>query len=383
MTYANRPMFDADSHLMEGFDWLHRHADPSVRRLLPDLGSALGKGGAGADKAVRAGERRIADPVRTAELEQDVIASAKGWLALGAMDSVERSRALDLLGFESQLVFSTFSSSLFASSKDPELVYGGARAHNRMMSEFCSDDGRLVAVGFLPLTDPDQALVCLDEAIALGCRALWVPHGPAGGRSPAHTDFEPLWAAIAERDVPVVLHIGGGNSQVRSAWHDNGRPRPLDIHGGGENLRSKDLPFVHHDAEIFLAVLALDGVFARHPGLRIGVIELGASWVPSLLARVDFSAKSFRREELIQSLDLTPSEYLRRQVRFTPFAGEDIGGLIEATGPELYLFSSDYPHPEGTKDPIGKFESSLDAHQIDDAAREQFYVDNYRALVGV
>ena len=382
MTYATRAIFDADSHLMEGFDWLHRNADAATRQLLPDLTSALDKGGAGAEDAVTKGLARIADPVKTAELEADVIASAKGWFALGAMDTAERSRAMDLLGFQAQLVFSTFSSGLFAFADDPTLVYGGAAAHNRMIAEFCGDDPRLVPVGFVPLNDTERALACLDEAVDLGCGAIWVPHAPAGDRSPAHVDLDPFWAALAERRVPAVLHIGGGRSQISRAWHRNGHPRPVDIHGGGENLRSKDLPFVHQAAETFLGVLALDGVFQRHPDLRVGAIELGAAWVPSLLDRLDYAARTFRREPLLQELELAPSEYLRRQVRFTPFAGEDVGALIAASGPELYLFSSDYPHPEGTRDPIGRFEASLDEHDIDAAARQAFYEDNYRHLVG-
>src|SRR3546814_20706686 len=63
-----------------------------TRGLLPDWSSLLDKGGAGAAGAIAAGEARIQDPGRTEELAENVIASAKGWLALGAMDSAERSR---------------------------------------------------------------------------------------------------------------------------------------------------------------------------------------------------------------------------------------------------------------------------------------------------
>ena len=51
------------------------------------------------------------------------------------------------------------------------------------------------------------------------------------------------------------------------------------------------------------------------------------------------------------------------QVRFTPFPGEDVGRMIRDAGPELFLFSSDYPHPEGTDDPIGRFERTLRGHR--------------------
>ena len=384
MPYAHRPhILDADSHLMEGLDWMRDRADAKTRELLPDLTAALNKGGAGAGKAIQLGEARINDAVKTAALEEDVIASAKGWLALGAMDSSERSRALDLLGFESQLVFSTFSVGLFAFSDNLDLVYGGARAHNRMMADFCGDDDRLISVGFLPLNDPEQSLASLSEALELGCGALWVAHATSSGRSPAHVDNDPVWAAVQEAGIPIVLHIGAGKNSISKGWHNNGRPRPVDLHGGGENLRGKDLPSVHHAAETFLSTMVLDGVFERFPELRCGVIEMGASWAPSMLSRLDYAAKSFARTEpMIGELSLKPSDYLRRQVRFTPFPGEDVAEMVAISGPELYLFSSDYPHPEGTKDPIGKFERSFDERGIDEAARQCFYQDNFRTLIG-
>lgn len=383
MSYAHRPHInDADSHLMEGFTWLRDHADAKTRALLPDLSPALDKAGSGAGKAIQLGEARIADPDKTAELEQDVIASAKGWLALGAMDSSERTRALDLLGFESQLVFSTFSVGLFAFSDDPTVVYGGASAHNRMIAEFCGDDDRLVGVGFLPLNEPDRSLEALAQALDIGCGALWVAHATSAGRSPAHVDNDPVWAAVAEAGVPVVMHIGAGKNAISKSWHNNGRPRPVDLHGGGENLRGKDLPSVHHAAETCLTALVLDGVFERFPELRCGVIEMGASWVPSLLSRLDYAAKSFSRTEpMIAELSMKPSDYIRRQVRFTPFPGEDVAEMIDHSSPDLYLFSSDYPHPEGTKDPIGKFERSFDERGIDETSRQLFYEDNYRTLL--
>ncbi len=385
MTYAHRTaIYDADSHLMEGLDWLHDNADAATRAALPDLTAALDKGGAGAGKAIQMGQARIADPVRTAALEDDVIASAKGWLALGAMDTAERTRAMDLLGFTSQLVFSTFSLALFAFSDDLDIVYGGATAHNRMMTSFCGADDRLVSVGFLPLHDPDRSLLALEEALDLGCGAFWLAHAPSNGRSPAHKDNDPVWAAIQDAGVPVVLHIGGGRNSLSTSWHRNGHPRPVDLHGGGENLRAKDLPSVHHAAESFLTTMVLDGVFERFADLRCGVIEMGASWAPSLMSRLDYAAKNFARTEpMLGDLTMKPSDYIRRQVRFTPFPGEDVAEMVAISSPELYLFSSDYPHPEGTRDPIGRFERSFDERGTDEAARQLFYEDNYRALLGV
>jgi predicted TIM-barrel fold metal-dependent hydrolase len=253
-----------------------------------------------------------------------------------------------------------------------------------MMADFCGDDERLIGVGFLPLNDPERSLAALAEALDLGCGALWVAHATSGGRSPAHVDNDPVWAAVEDAGIPIVMHIGGGRNAASKAWHRNGRPRPVDLHGGGENLRAKDLPSVHHAAETYLSVMVLDGVFERFPDLRCGVIEMGASWAPSLLGRLDYAAKSFSRTEpMLGELSMKPSDYIRRQVRFTPFPGEDVAEMVAIAGPELFLFSSDYPHPEGTKDPIGRFERSFDERGTDAAARQLFYEDNFKTLVGV
>ena len=388
MSYANeRICWDADSHLMPETDFLSKHADPGLRDVLQIAGGRNGgKQFAQIQKMVESVRERRADAERTRELEANVIASAKGWFAHGAVHKHERSRTLDLLGFKGQLVFSTFATH-FLRSSDPDVVYGGTRAHTRAMADFCSDDERLMAVAMIPLTDPKRALGELEAAVELGCSAIHVPSDPPGGMtsgfSPAHADLDPFWAHMEEVGLPIVLHIGGGSLMPR-AYHNNGRPQPTDWLGGGENLRGKDFAAVHHSPANFLTALILDGIFDRHPNLKCGAIELGASWVPGLLRNLDHARDSFgRNEPMLKALSLKPSEFIRRQVKFTPFCFEDAGWLIEQAGEELFLFSSDYPHPEGGRDPIRRFEASLDASQISTAARERFYSRNFTELMGI
>ena len=81
-----------------------------------------------------------------------------------------RSRVLDALEIDAQLVFPTFALAHFARSKDPEVLYGGTEALNRAMTAFCAPDQRLKAVGYLPLNDPARALETLRAALEAGCR---------------------------------------------------------------------------------------------------------------------------------------------------------------------------------------------------------------------
>ena len=376
MAYAQgRTYYDADSHLMELGDWLGRYADPELRDRIRPL--YLGAAGALADSAVRNAEARRGDASAAARLESHLM-DAKGWSALGAFDPTDRSRALDLLGFDAQLVFSTFAPTQFA-GRDLELLYGGARAHNRAMADFCSADRRLIAVGLVPLEDSELAARGVDEALALGCGAVLVPSAPPRDKSPTHPDFDGVWARLQDAGVPFMLHVGGGGRLVRPAFHNNGR-LVTDFLGGGENIRAKDFMAIHQPAEMFLSCMVLDGVLEKFPRLRGGCIEQGAMWVVPWLKRLDIAQTTFRRTEPALAMPRTASEYIHGRVWFTPFATEPVGWMIEQAADDLFLFSSDYPHPEGTRDPVGRFERSLAG--VAEPAKDRFYAGNFAAMMG-
>ena len=377
MNYADgRTIHDADSHVMELPDWLESYADPAMRDRIRPL--QLGKAGKAAQKAVDAAAQRRdhSDGIVAAE---EQLMTAKGWGALGAFDAGERSRALDLLGFESQLVFSTFAGTQYA-GLDPEVVEGGLRAHNRAMAEFCSDDARLLAVAAIQWLDPDVVVRLAEEAIDGGCAALMVPSHPGNGISPTHPDHDRLWSLLEESGVPFVTHIGGEGRTLKAAFHNNGR-QVSDWLGGGENLRGKDYMVISQQPEQFMSAMILDGVLEDHPGLRGGCIEQGAMWVVPWLRRLDLAQRSFGRSEpTIASLPERASDYVHRQLFFTPFPREDVGWMIDQCGEDLFMFSSDYPHPEGTIDPISRFEDTM--LEVSDQARAKFYAGNYARLLG-
>jgi len=374
---AGRRILDADSHLIEmpGFldpylppELLSRLTGRSMERMRPALDAA----------AARAKKRATDHNAKT--IAQGRLLFDKGWNAMGAFDPDERSHVLDLFGFQGQLVFATFSPAMFLGS-DADLLYEGSRAHNRAVVEFCKSDMRLLPVGFVPLVDPERAVDVLEEAIQLGCAAIHVPSTAAGERSPSHPDLDPFWSTLANESVPFVLHVGGGGRLLNPAFHNNGMP-VTDHLGGGENIRSKDFLAVSHSPSLFLGTLILDGLFDRVPGLRGGVIEEGAAWVVSWMHQLDFAQKAFRKTEPpLLRLAQKPSDYVRRHLKFTPFPGEPVGWMIEQAGSELFMFSTDYPHPEGGKDPLAKFEATLGA--CSEADKDRFYYSNLETLLGI
>ncbi len=386
MPYAHRAIHDADAHVMETPDWLHEHADPAIRDRLPPLFLASVK--PGEEKLLDTFRRRHADPAYRAEDEAQLM-QRKNWAATGSFLAEDRPQALDLLGFRSQLVFNTFlNQKLLVAERgdDVDYAYGFARAHNRALAAFCSVDPRLLATGYVPLRDFARARAMAEENLALGCKALLVPSGCPRGHAPSHLGLDPLWALAVEAGVPIVFHVGGGiraadNQLLDPDYFENGGPPIPDFHGGEENFRSVDYMAIPTSPMQTLATLILDGVLDRFPELRIGVIEQGASWVPSWMRLLDSAFEAFRKnEERLQKLSLRPSEFVRRQVRVTPYPAEDVGWIIQQSGDEICLFSSDYPHVEGGRNPIRRFETSMQG--LTETQKQRFYFDNFVDLMG-
>ncbi len=385
MTYASdRTYYDADSHIMELPDHLRRCAEPAERDDVPEI--SFGAAGVLDEAVAKLAESGGHSEAYLAELiaqGDDLLRGPKMYEALGAFDPQERSTALDLLGFERQLVFASLSTQpVFDRHLDLDTRYRNATLHNRAMHAFTGADERLMGVGAVDLDDPERAVQELDRLLALGLQAVWIPHRDCGGRSPGHNDLDPFWARLQEAGVPFVLHVGGDPLQIDPVWTNNGRPAPTDWLGGGENVRGKDMTALHHAPERFVSILLLDGVFERFRGLTGAAVELGAGYVPAMLQRLDWVQQIWQRTEPeLAAFTRKPSEQLTDQFAFTPFVYEDVGALIRQSNPDLYLFSSDYPHVEGGRDPIGRFEGTLEG--VDPAVRDRFYSENFARVFDV
>ena len=382
MPYASGRIYhDADSHVMETPDWLLAYADPDIRpRMQPLYVSRVRPGEENSIEALRG---RHADPAYR-ERDEAELMLRKNWAATGSFIKEDRPRALDLLGFASQLVFNTFGNAALLEIErgdDVELAYGYARAHNRAMLDFCSVDRRLLATGYVPLRDFELAARTAREAIDAGCPALLIASACPVDHAPSHVALDPVWAQAEEAGIPIVLHVGGGGRLLDPSYFENGLPRVPDFHGGAENFRSVDYMAIPYPPMQTLATLIIDGVFERFPRLKWGVIEQGASWVPGWMRQLDSAFDAFRRsEERLRKLSLRPSEYVQRQLRATPYPAENLGWIIEQAGEEICLFSSDYPHVEGGRNPLKRFEASME--KTPERAKARFYCDNFVDLMG-
>ncbi len=386
-----RLVHDADAHIMETASWLHDYADPALRSMIeaPEYTNELRQLGdndamtsdvmAAIDKAAelhRSPEYMAAEPTE--------IMNRKNFAATGSFIKEDRPRAIDMIGVASQLMFNTFHNSKlhgWEHSGDLDLAYGTARAHNRGMVDFCSVDERLLPTCYVPLADFTRTEAMTAEVLNMGTAAILVASGCPAGHSPSHTGLDPVWAQAQEAGVPVVFHVGGTGDLIDPSYFQNGLPIPPDFHGGEENFRSVDYMGIPHPPMQTLATLIFDGVLERFPELRIGVIEQGAIWLPSWMKQMESAFDAFHRhEDRLQALSLRPSEYVQRQIRATPYPTEDVGWITDLIGPDICLFSTDYPHVEGGRRPVERFERSL--ADASETVRHKFYASNFEDLMG-
>jgi predicted TIM-barrel fold metal-dependent hydrolase len=376
-----RVVHDADAHIMEVPTWLVEHADPEVgEKLRPNVELGLGPGEAeGIAKALAKHD----DPDFRAKDAEEIM-RRKNFLATGGTRPEDRALALDLLGVASQLVFNTFNNGhllRLERSGDLDLAYGAARAHNRGMVEFCSVDARLLPTCYVPLADFHRSKAMAAEAIEMGAAALLVPSGCPNDHSPSHLGLDPVWAQAEEAGIPIVLHVGGGGQLLHPKYFVNGGAYVPDFHGGDENFRSVDYMAIPGPPAQTLATMIFDGVLERHPQLKIGVIEQGAIWIPSWMRQMESAFDAFERhEQRLQDLSRRPTEFVHDQIRATPYPTEDVGWIVEQAGAQVPLFSTDYPHVEGGRRPVERFEASL--ADASDEVRQAFYCDNFVDLMG-
>jgi predicted TIM-barrel fold metal-dependent hydrolase len=178
--------------------------------------------------------------------------------------------------------------------------------------------------------------------------------------------------------VPVVFHVSNSGYQDLFGVHwgeraDNPSHRQSPLQWA---ICSTERPIVDT-----LAALTLHNLFGRFPKLQVVSIENGAEWLAHLFEVVDKAAAlGHRGPWLGGSLTDRPSEILRDHLYVCPFPEEDTLAAIHALGPDRVLFGSDYPHPEGLREPIDFAERLRDCDE--DTARKVMR-DNTGGILGL
>jgi predicted TIM-barrel fold metal-dependent hydrolase len=228
-----------------------------------------------------------------------------------------------------------------------------ARAYNRFVAGVCADgEDRLFGVAHLMLHDPAWAVEEIARLRAEGLRLAMVAPAPVDGKPLSHADHDPIWSAFSDHGVAPVFHVSDFESPLHPAWRQG---EPED----GERLF--DSIFLYLAPAVALADLILNGTLERFPELRIGVVELTASWVPHFLLHIDGASDFYalRHGEPYHRLAERPSTYFLRQVRVAALPYEMPNRLVPRVGEDTYMIGSDWPHAEGVADPLAAAERAV------------------------
>lgn len=315
------------------------------------------------------------------EATEESIWKVKGVSAPGAYTLENRLHVMDMMGISRQLVFPQVIVCFMIWGKDENAQLTMRNYNDHVCNWTKQSGGRIRAAAVLRTNTLDEMLEEADRVIANGAKAIFINEGRApAGLSPADTDLDPFWARLAEADIPLLLHIGGQQGFFNSPIWGQAKAFKTGGFGAGEPVDTHLMSTVHMAPQNFVQTLILSGVLERHPGLNLGVIELGSHWVGPMADLMDMLIDQSFSKTPRAALSMKPSEYLSRQVRVTPYLMEDIATQIDRYGLEdVYAFSTDFPHEEGGRDPIGRMGGNVS--RLGDKMLDRFFVTNGELLL--
>lgn len=333
------------------------------------------------------------------EITAETVWTVKGPRAPGAIDFARRLAVLDHMGIDRQIIFpggvGGFGSILLGHADDRAFmpdIEGDRRAYAKRLMDAYNDwcvrmtrlSDRLRFSAILHAETPDALLAEAKRLVSKGVRLIQLRSASLpGGKSPAHPALDPFWSYLADAGVPLVLHLGGETDFLKNyEW----RNAPyFDGYKQGEEVRLDPwtTSTFHLGCQNFTATMVLGGVFERHPKLALGCIEVGAAWLGPLGQHLDVwyeNRMGFGYGRDTAYLREKPSDYLKKNVRVSAFHFEPVDVYIEQFGlDDCYCFSSDWPHPEGGRDPMGAMAARLS--RLGPQILEKFFVRNGQLLM--
>jgi predicted TIM-barrel fold metal-dependent hydrolase len=278
----------------------------------------------------------------------------------------------DEWGVDAGVVFPTIGILPFPCD-DPKLASAYCRAYNRWQSEFAADArGRVLPIAHVFLGDLDESIRELDRCLALGFKGVFVAPEPVNGVRPGDPHFDPFWARCAEAGIPACLHVvvRFGTGMPFEPWLMTGAGT---VFGFALGSPGQIIPTV--------ASMVLDGVFDRHPALKVLCVEAGCGWAAHLMDRLDekYELLSFAHPVALQ---LRPSEYLQRNVWYVAEPDErTIDSMLDLVGEDRILWGSDFPHIDSKMDAVTVIRASVAS--LDPARRRAVLGANAALVFGI
>ena len=249
--------------------------------------------------------------------------------------------------------------------KDQGLARAICNAQNEGLAQWVKKyPGRFVAMASVPLQFPELAAEILQDAVnRFNARGVTLG-GHVNGEDLSLPKFDPFWAKAAEMGELVFMHPGGADNIIKEgAWRGRG-----DV----GNIIGNPL-----ETTYFLTRLIFDGVFDRHPRLRVCGAHAGG-YLPSYVMRTDVACDV--RNNANCANKKRPKEYLRSQILIDTmvFSEEGLRHLVAEVGVGQIVYGTDNPFNwPVTVDLV------LNASFLSDAEKEQILSGNLTKLLRI
>ena len=366
------PVFDADNHMYENTDAFTKFLPPEYEGVVKYIDEGNRSKIAIKDRI----DRAIPNPtfVRVAPPggQQDDPLHRRSISGLDAFFDVEpRFKLMQEFGISGALMWPTLASVIEqAMPDDPKAVQVVFHALNQWMYEHWT-------FGYENAVFPTPAisLGVLDKAIE---ELEWVAERGAAHRLPRHRARERVrWAALdrAARVRPVLGgHAGEGHRRRPPSGGEpslsRGSPRARRHPRGGWLLpaavRGHGRPRLatpRWQIADFVASMIGHGMLTRFPGLKVAIVEFFTDWMRPMINQFQIAY-----EKSPQLFDEDPMVVLRRNVFLHLFHDPNPVELISMIGVENCMFGSDFPHPEGLRDPLA-FSEEITSLPFEDQRR--------------
>jgi predicted TIM-barrel fold metal-dependent hydrolase len=259
----------------------------------------------------------------------------------GEWDPIARLADMDLDGIRTEVLYIDATGGSMLYGLDPAAGRAVVSAINSAALDFVGvDPDRLVVVHLLPLhgiqESTEHAVAEVHHLASEGARALQIPLYPQDQGLPNYMSpvYDPLWSAIEEAEMPISLHVCPPKGRGLGA-------DPTPVRGVFQVMP----PILMSQP---MVELILSGVFQRHPGLRVVLVESGLSWIPYMLERMDTCHQKGEWKDRGMPIDNLPSDYWYSNMAATFEEDLTAMGMRDKLGVENLLWATDYPHIDQT-----------------------------------
>ena len=272
-----------------------------------------------------------------------------------AYDPIERVREIDREGIEAELIYTSFGLGMFAL---PDLDYRRACmiAFNDWLAEFCSAaPNRLFGIAMIPTDDLDRDVKEIERCAKMGMKGAMISISQGSGQDYSSPKFDKLWAAAAEHDLPISLHVAASETTFMATG----------------NMWA-DFSCVFTPTMYSIVTMIFSGLFDRHENLKVVSVENDASWALAVLERMDDRWLHDRKWAWGDALTSgrKPSEIFHDHVGCTFMRDRTAILNREIIGKGNIMWGSDFPHFDGAWPGSGAtLQSQFDGVPLEDQRR--------------